>query len=121
MIAFRKAHPSLGRLCFWREDVHWYGVGPDVDLSFESHSLAYCLCGALRGDHDLYVMINAYHEQLSFDVQESPAGGWRRAIDTGLESPLDIGEPGTEPVVVSLQYRVLPRSVVVLVGGEGRS
>ena len=121
MIAFRKAHPSLGRLCFWREDVHWYGVGPDVDLSFESHSLAYCLHGASRGECDLYIMINAYHEPLSFEIQESPGGGWRRAIDTGLESPLDIGEPGTEPVVVSLQYRVLPRSVVVLVGGEGRS
>ena len=48
MIAFRKSHPSLGRLCFWRDDVRWYGIGPDVDLSYESHSLAYCLHGASR-------------------------------------------------------------------------
>ncbi len=27
MIVFRKAHPSLGRSRFWREDVRWYGVG----------------------------------------------------------------------------------------------
>ena len=119
MIAFRKAHPSLGRTRFWREDVRWYGVGPDVDLSFDSHSLAYCLHGASRDDCDLYVMINAYHEPLDFEIQESPAGGWRRAIDTGLDSPFDIAEPGEEAAVASLRYRVLPRSVVVLVGGDG--
>ena len=27
MIAFRKAHPSIGRSRFWRDDVRWYGVG----------------------------------------------------------------------------------------------
>ena len=32
MIAFRKAHPSIGRGRFWRDDVRWYGVGRDVDL-----------------------------------------------------------------------------------------
>ena len=117
MIAFRKSHPSLGRLCFWRDDVRWYGIGPDVDLSYESHSLAYCLHGASRDD--LYVMINASHEPLDFEIQECPPGGWRRAIDTGLDSPFDIAEPGEEAVVASLRYRVLPRSVVVLVGGDG--
>jgi glycogen operon protein len=119
MIAFRKSHPSLGRLCFWREDVRWYGIGPDVDLSFDSHSLAYCLHGASRGDRDLYVMINAYHEPLDFEIQECPPGGWRRAIETGLGSPLDIADPGEEAAVASLRYRVLSRSVVVLVGGDG--
>ena len=64
-------------------------------------------------------MINTYHEPLDFEIQESPAGGWRRAIDTGLLSPFDIAEPGEEPPVASLRYRVVPRSVVVLVGGEG--
>ena len=119
MIAFRKAHPSLGRTRFWREDVRWYGVGPDVDLSFDSHSLAYCLHGASRDDCDLYVMINAYHEPLDFEIQESPPGGWRRAIDTALDSPLEIAEPGEEAAMAALRYRVLPRSVVVLVGGDG--
>ena len=28
MIAFRKAHPSICRSRFWRDDVRWYGVGP---------------------------------------------------------------------------------------------
>jgi glycogen operon protein len=118
LIAFRKSHPVIGRAQFWRDDVRWYGVGPEVDLSFHSHSVAYCLHGASQGDCDLYVMINAYHEPLEFEIQESPASGWRRVIDTGLDCPLDIVDPGEEPPVASLRYWVLPRSVVVLLGGE---
>jgi glycogen operon protein len=121
MIAFRKAHPTLGRARYWRDDVRWYGVGPAVDLSFNSHSVAYCLHGESQGDCDLYVMINAYHEPLQFEIQESPAGGWRRAIDTGLPSPRDIAEPGRETPVATLRYRVMARSVVVLLGGDERS
>lgn len=41
MIAFRKAHPSLGRSRFWREDVRWYGTGPTVVMGPESRTLAY--------------------------------------------------------------------------------
>ena len=119
MIAFRKAHPTVGRARFWRDDVRWYGVGPHVDLSFDSHSVAYCLHGASRGDCDLYVMINAYHEPLDFEDSGRPCSGWRRAIDTGLLSPLEFAEPGEEPPLASPRYRVLPRSVVVLLGGEG--
>ena len=48
-------------------------------------------------------MINAYHEPLDFEIQESPPGGWRRAIDTGLDSPDDIAEPGEEAAVASLR------------------
>jgi glycogen operon protein len=118
MIAFRKSHPSIGRSRYWREDVHWYGIGPAVDLSHDSRSLAYCLHGHSHGDCDLYVMINAYHEPLEFEIQESPAGLWRRAIDTALDSPLDIADPGEEQPIASLRYRVAPRSVVVLKGAD---
>jgi hypothetical protein len=64
-------------------------------------------------------MINAYHEPLDFEIQECPPGGWLRAIDTGLGSPVDIADPGEEAAVASLRYRALSRSVVVLVGGDG--
>jgi isoamylase len=50
MIAFRKAHPSLARSRFWRDDVHWYGVERQVDLSYFSHSIAFCLRGGLHQD-----------------------------------------------------------------------
>lgn len=114
MIAFRKAHPSLGRSRFWREDVHWYGVGPEIDLSHDSHSLAFFLSGASQQDDDLYVMINAYWEDLSFTVQEGAAQDWWRVIDTSLPSPDDFHEPGQEQVLRSLHCRVKARSVVVL-------
>ncbi len=115
LIAFRKAHPSLGRSRFWRHDVRWYGVGPAVDLSHDSHSVAFCLHGAAQQDVDLYVMINAYWESLTFAIQEGRPGQWKRVIDTGRESPDDLREPGTELPLAALTYVTTPRSVVVLV------
>lgn len=114
MIAFRKAHPSLGRSRFWREDVHWYGVGPEVDLSHDSHSLAFFLSGASQQDNDLYVMINAYWQDRMFSIQEGHALEWRRVIDTSLRSPEDFREPGYEQVLRSLHCQVKARSIVVL-------
>jgi glycogen operon protein len=115
MIAFRKAHPSLGRSTFWGGDVRWFGVNGEPDLSFSSHTLAYVLRGASAGDRDIYVMINAYWEPLDFTVQEGGAGEWSRAVDTFLPSPLDVGEPTP---LSDVRYSVGPRSVVVLVRGE---
>ena len=48
MIAFRKAHPSLARSRFWREDVRCYGVNREPDLSWQSHSLAFALHAPAR-------------------------------------------------------------------------
>jgi isoamylase len=114
MIAFRKAHRSLSRSRFWREDIRWYGVGPTVDLSHPSHSLAFCLHGASQQDVDLYVMINAYWEDLSFTIQEGEGGEWQRVIDTSLDSPDDVCEPGAEIRLTSPTYVVKARSIVVL-------
>jgi isoamylase len=114
-IAFRKAHPSIGRSRFWRDDVRWYGVGPNTDMSRESRSLAYALHGASHNDVDLYVMINTWQEPLTFDIQEGTAADWRRAIDTARPSPEDIRVVGDERPLESLSYIVGARSVVVLV------
>jgi glycogen operon protein len=116
MIAFRKAHPTLGRSRFWRDDVTWHGVGPEPDLAHQSHSIAFALRGGSVGDRDLYVMINAWTEPLDFQICEGQPGDWRRVVDTRLESPDDISEPGREPVVPGMTYRVEARSVVVLIG-----
>lgn len=112
MIAFRKAHPSLGRSRFWREDISWYGVREAVDLSQDSRSLAFCLHGASQGDNDIYVMINAYWEELLFEIQEGTAPEWKRIVDTASASPNDFSEHGVP--LPSLQYTVAPRSVIVL-------
>ncbi|HEX9504751.1 MAG TPA: glycogen-debranching protein, partial [Acidimicrobiia bacterium] len=115
MIAFRKAHPSLCRSRFWREDVRWHGVGSAVDLSDDSRSLAFCLSGASQGDDDLYVMINAYREPLAFTIQDGAASEWWRIVDTAGDSPDDFREPPRAVPLTSAPYVVGPRSVVVVV------
>jgi glycogen operon protein len=112
MIAFRKAHPTIGRSRFWRDDVSWYGTGPHVDQSAQSHTLSFHLRGASQNDIDLYVMINAGPNDTLFRVQHD--GKWKRVVDTSLESPDDIAEPGDESPLDGLQYFVKGRSVVVL-------
>jgi glycogen operon protein len=113
MIAFRKSHPSLCRSRFWREDISWYGVGPTVDLSPDSRSLAFCLHGASQGDDDVYVMINAYWQPLQFQIQEGAPQDWVRIVDTDLPSPDDFTEHSLP--LQQLTYQVAPRAVVVLV------
>jgi isoamylase len=113
MIAFRKAHPSLGRSRFWRGDVRWYGVGSAADFSYNSHTLAYYLNGESHADDDIYVMVNAYWEALNFTIQQGTARQWRRVVDTSLPTPDDITLEGVP--IRKLQYRVGSRSVVVFV------
>ena len=65
----------------------------------------------------LHVMFNAYWEALEFELPPIAAAsltGWRRWIDTARESPEDITDAPTAPLVRETQYRVTPRSVAVL-------
>jgi len=119
MIAFRKTHPSLCRSRFWREDVSWYGTGPNTDVSGDSHSVAFCLHGVSQADDDIYVMINAYWEELEFHVQDGPVDEWKRIVDTALPSPDDFSEQGVP--MEQARYQVAPRSIVVLVRPRGSS
>ncbi len=114
MIAFRKAHPSIGRSRYWRQDVTWYGAMSGVDFSQESRALAYFLRGSALNDSDLYVMINGHWEDLPFTVQEGRKEDWLRVVDTSRPSPEDIVEQGTGIPLASLRYLVKARSVVVL-------
>ena len=120
MIRFRKAHPSLGRSRFWRDDVRWYGTGPTVDMGPGSRTLAVYLRGASQQDADLYVMINASDQDATFQIQEGRPGEWRQVFDTGLVSPDDFHEPADGPFVRVSFYLVRSRSVVGLVRGEAQ-
>jgi glycogen operon protein len=103
----------LGRSSYWRGDVEWFGAAGQPDLSSSSQSLAYLLRCASAGDQDIYVAINAWWQPLDFTIQSGGPGDWRRAIDTSLPSPDDIGDPAP---LTGLTYTVAPRSVVVFVG-----
>ena len=95
--------------------MRWYGTGSEPDFGYESRSLAFALHGGSQQDLDIYVMINAWWEELTFQIQEGAANVWRRVIDTSLESPFDFFEPGNESTIQFLQYRVPGRAIVVLV------
>jgi isoamylase len=62
-------------------------------------------------------MINAYWEDLNFQIQEGNASQWMRAVDTSMPSPFDLLEIGKEKALESLNYEVKARSVVVLLRG----
>jgi glycogen operon protein len=95
----------------------WHGVKVEhPDWSDWSHSLA--LGAELRKQNLFFqLMMNAYWEPLEFKLPSSDDRGgnpWRRWIDTGFESPLDIVEWQTAPAISGQTYRVEARSVVML-------
>ncbi|SMP66690.1 glycogen operon protein [Neorhodopirellula lusitana] len=113
MIAFRKAHPSISRSRFWRDDVKWYGTQHLVDLSNQSQQLAFGLHGASQEDANIYVMINAAPDPVVFGIHEGRVGDWLQVVDTSLDSPDDFVETGDKRVG-DVNYQVNGRSVVVL-------
>jgi glycogen operon protein len=115
MLAFRKAHPSLGRSRFWRDDVRWHGVDAEPDLSPDSHCLAYCLSGASQQDDDVYVMVNVWWQPLDFVFQGERPSVWRRVVDTSLAGPHDIAEAGVSEPVGSSHYVLQGRSIAVFI------
>jgi glycogen operon protein len=63
-----------------------------------------------------YFILNAFWEPLDFELPRTGKSGttWRRWIDTALDSPEDIVEWETAPVVATQTYRAMARSVVAL-------
>ncbi|PID56143.1 glycogen debranching enzyme GlgX [candidate division KSB3 bacterium] len=132
-LAFRKSHPALRNRRHFRNedyvdsgypDISWHGVRPwQPDWSYESHSLAFLLCGkhAKNGsEHDdySYVMMNMHWEDHDFELPILPKGmAWHCFLNTAMPSPEDVREPGSE-LRLSDQQRFLMsnRSVAVLVG-----
>ena len=113
MIAFRKSHAGLGRSTFWRDDVHWYGAErPEVDMSQDSRSLAYCL--QCDNAPSLYVMFNGSKQSSVFGIHANLSTAWKRVIDTSLPYPLDIADTVSATAVDGPNYRLNPHCVAVL-------
>jgi isoamylase len=119
MIAFRKAHRSIGRSRFWRDDVRWFGRDRAVDWSEASHELAYCLHGGSQGDCDIYVMLNAGEADVVFTIQDGEPSEWRRIVDTSRPSPDDIVDEADARSLTRPDYRVRSRASVVFVRRRG--
>ena len=93
----------------------WHGVKlKQPDWSVDSHSVAY---SAARRDGSLlfYAIFNSYWEVLEFELPPAtPRAPWLRLIDTSLDSPQDIVDRQSAPLVTTRTYQAGPRSVVVL-------
>ena len=89
----------------------WHGVKlGSPDWSPGSHSLAYSVAHK-NGNLFFYAILNSYWEALEFEL---PQAAWRRWIDTGLDSPEDITEWRSGPLVETPTYKAAPYSVVAL-------
>jgi glycogen operon protein len=92
----------------------WHGVKLDEpDWGQDSHSLAFTVRGVGERFH---IILNAYWEVLEFELPTPPRGsdGWRRIVDTTLESPQDFCERAEAQIISDCVYMAQPRSVVVL-------
>jgi isoamylase len=102
-----------------RAEFDWHGVRlGSPDWSEDSHSIA-CTVRPRSGLVPLWLhlMSNAYWEPLDFQLPPAPeiaVSGWRRWIDTARESPEDITDPASAPVVTGARYRLMPRSMAAL-------
>ena len=99
----------------------WHGVKlGQPDWNPTSHSLAFT-AQARNGNALFHGILNAYWEPLDFELPPPSEGdeGWRRWIDTSLDSPQDIVEWSTAPLVTVPTYRAEPRSAVVLFARAG--
>ena len=84
------------------------GLVRPTDLSNDSHSLAFCLHGASQDDDDIYVMINAYWEELEFHVQEGAAQEWTQNRGHSIAKPQRLRE-----IRRSSRNNELPRSAEI--------
>ncbi|MEL7009122.1 MAG: glycogen debranching protein GlgX [Cyanobacteria bacterium J06588_4] len=93
----------------------WHGTKlnqPNWDS--ESRHLAFSLAYPQKNEY-LHVIFNAYWESQTFELPRLSQGhNWHRVIDTSLSTPNDFCELATAPVVNHWQYRVEPRTSVVL-------
>jgi isoamylase len=131
MIAFRRAHPALRGRDYLRNadpagcgynDISWHGARawqPD----WGGRVLAFMLCGnyakgGAAKDDFIYVAMNMYWEALPFELPRLPDGSrWRVFANTGMPSPEDAFDPGSEPELADQASCIVGgRSVVILVG-----
>ncbi len=97
--------------------IQWHGVRLNTpDWADTSHSIASNIV-SMNGRKVYHLIVNAYWEPLSFELPEPPGGwmvGWRRMLDTALDAPEDIAEPGQMPAVIQNHYMVGAHCVVLL-------
>jgi glycogen operon protein len=136
MIAFRLRHHGFMRPEFYTGRDGNYNAIPDISWFNEAgespvwDKLGPCLALRMDGskadiladqdDNDFYIMFNNSLDPVNFRVMKAPSRKiWVRAVDTSLNSPDDILQPGTEkPLAFQNRYNVKARSVVILLSKD---
>ena len=113
ILKLRKQYPTFSRFGFWRDSVKWFGTKHSVDMSFNSHSLACYLDGKSMRTADFYFMINAYWENLDFEIQVGAPNEWKRIIDTSMNQRQDFVDPAKAEFLETNSYSVNARSIAV--------
>ena len=122
MIFYRKRYAAVHRSRYFTgeigtrglQDITWHGTRlQQPDWSPQSRVLSYTLAGS-DVESDIHVIMNMYWEPVEFELPQIANYPWHRLIDTALESPLDILEPGQERPFIGTSYKAEGRSVVVL-------
>jgi glycogen operon protein len=98
--------------------LEWHGIRLGApDWSHESHSIA-LTAGSASSRVVFHYMVNAYWKPLTFSLpspKKLPGGTWYRWIDTSRASPEDIVPWDALTAITSNSYRLVGRSLVVLV------
>jgi glycogen operon protein len=122
LIRFRRAHPALRRHLFFEDAAAGAAAflgpkGGPPDSSPEARSLGLHLRGG-GGHDDIFIAAHAHWEPATFALPRLRAGRtWRRFLDTSLEPPADVLDPGEEaPLAKQGAYELKPRSLAVFVG-----
>jgi len=101
--------------------LEWHGVRlGQPDWGHDSHSIAFT-AWSRSGGIVFHFMINAYSEQLTFELPPSPGlpgNGWRRWLDTSYASPDDIVPWDEAPLLGGTTYELPPYSLAALLTSD---
>lgn len=119
MIKFRHENSLVRQECFECFQLHWHGVRlGEPDWGQQSHCIGMHLfdaSGAVTGFRDLYFFSNAHWQPHEIEIPQLAGRRWVRIVDTALNTPNDISEPGAEPFLKNPKtYAVGPRSTLLL-------
>ena len=123
MIDFRKRHPAVHRSRYFSgetnlrglPDITWHGTRlGQPDWSPESRVLSFTLAGSDK-ESDIHIIMNMYWEPIQFELPKIENSVLYRVVDTALDAPHDILEPGQEQPHIGAGYLAQGRSVVVLI------
>lgn len=114
LVALRKRFPELRRHSRADGDepvMRWHGVCLDApDWAEHSHTLA---LETRAGRLASYLVVNAWHSPLDFELPQAPGGRWLRVLDTACPSPADIVSTSEALVMRGSTTRVEAGSVVL--------